>query len=109
MLAGRIDIENMLLGEEMDLKCTVLRPGMVYGKSGGGVATSMLFQPGAVEDGGIIKICGNPNRRLSWVHIDVLAEAYVSVIHRTNITSGRAYDLLRILVQHMRKLSWHSG
>eukprot|EP00956_Cyclotella_meneghiniana_P027936 scaffold64050_cov37-Cyclotella_meneghiniana.AAC.1 len=92
MLGGRIEIEDVLLNPSMDVKCTVLRPGFVYGKSGGGVATSMLFMQQQQSEG-IIPIGGNPQRRWSWVHIDDLAEAYVSVIHRTKMTAGRAYDL----------------
>jgi len=53
----------------------VIRPGWVYGLSGG--TYNRLFFNQIDVSNGSVTIRGRPNKRFSWVHINDLAESYV--------------------------------
>ncbi len=88
LVVRRPAIEQRVLGANG----SVIRPGIVYGKSGG--LTGMWFS-GAVP-GRAVEIIGDGTNRWAMVHVDDLADAYVRLIeHRVrgqlfHVTDGLA-------------------
>lgn len=64
--------------EEMVLEGNgiVIRPGVVYGKSGG--MTGMWFQ--GASNGGVVQIVGEGQNHWAMVHVDDLAQGYLQAI-----------------------------
>lgn len=88
MAAWRIELEKQVIASE-DVDGTVIRPGFVYGRTGGFVG-GMVFD--SAKEGKLV-IDGKPDKRWSWVHCDDLADAYVRVLTRRAAAKGRIYDI----------------
>ena len=71
-LALRPEHERLVLGSPA-VRGIVLRPGCVYGKSGG--LTGMWFAPAAKDEE--VRLIAGGHNRWATVHVDDLAEAYV--------------------------------
>jgi nucleoside-diphosphate-sugar epimerase len=71
LVAWRPSHEQSVLKAE-GVRGIVIRPGMVYGRSGGFLAS--LFVPGR---NGAVRIVGSGENRWSFVHVDDLADLYV--------------------------------
>ncbi|EFC41187.1 predicted protein [Naegleria gruberi] len=89
----RRDVEYELLnGEFTHLDTVVIRPGFVYGKSGGEIFKD-FFNPKITSDGKLT-IIGSPKKRWSWVHVDDLGEAYTKVLTvGRNLVSGQLFNI----------------
>ncbi|EFC45259.1 predicted protein [Naegleria gruberi] len=92
-LDKRREVEFKLLNEQYKhLDNVVIRPGFVYGKSGGGIFED-YFKPKITSDNKLIVI-GSPHKKWSWVHVDDLSEAYVKVLTvGRNLISGQVFNV----------------
>ncbi|KAH3758061.1 NAD dependent epimerase/dehydratase superfamily protein [Pelomyxa schiedti] len=80
-------LENIVLSHPGVTGC-VVRPGFIYGGSGGIVGENLYFKrPDALE------IQGNRLRKWTWVHIDDLAEAYVLIDSHRAIAQGQTFGV----------------
>ncbi|EFC39071.1 hypothetical protein NAEGRDRAFT_82767 [Naegleria gruberi] len=83
---------ELVNGEFNYLDTCVIRPGFVYGKSGGGIFTD-YFNPKITQDGKL-SIAGSPKKRWSWVHVDDLGEAYSKVVQvGRKLVSGQLFNI----------------
>jgi len=71
----RSELEESILSTPA-LNTIIIRPGFVYGGSGGYFATNWF------EAKTKLVIIGSPTKRYSWVHVDDLGEAYARVVQR---------------------------
>jgi nucleoside-diphosphate-sugar epimerase len=62
----------------------VIRPGMLYGKSGSFISTFVLDAALAADKGQTFEAVGNQDSRLTTVHADDLAHLYVRVAERVS-------------------------
>jgi len=85
----RVDVEREIIAADQ----VVLRPGGVYGGSGGGIAMMFFKSPYADPTADIV-IRGKPDKMLSMVHIQDLAAAYVAVVAASRSTvAGQIFDI----------------
>ncbi|WP_437498972.1 NAD-dependent epimerase/dehydratase family protein [Sorangium sp. So ce1099] len=76
-IVERVEIERMLLdASQRRLRTVVVRPGMVYGSSGG--LTARWFQTAAAE--GAAVMVGDGENRLGMIHNHDLADMYVRIV-----------------------------
>lgn len=75
--AARVVIERELLGID-DLSVSIIRPGMIYGGTGGTVGE--LFRLGCDE--GMVPYVGDGENRWSMAHIDDVASLYALAVER---------------------------
>src|ERR1051325_973272 len=68
-------VHEELVRNAPGVRGVVIRPGMVFGRGGGFLAS--LFRPGP---GGAVKYVGSGENRWSIVHVDDLAELYVRAL-----------------------------
>lgn len=66
---------------------TVVRPALVYGGDGRGSQTGRWFAAAQTEPA---TLAGDPARRCSWVHVDDLAAAYVTIVARAGLPAVSA-------------------
>ena len=71
-VAWRPEVEEMVL----DAQGIVIRPGVVYGKSGG--MTGRWFK--GASNGGVVQIVGEGHNHWAMVHVDDLAQGYLQAI-----------------------------
>jgi nucleoside-diphosphate-sugar epimerase len=89
-LLQRQQFEEKVLANK-DVHGCVIRPGWVYGGDGGPYL-GMFFglDPAAPS----LKIVGRRDRRWSWVHVDDLAEAYVSAVKKgAKVVGGELFNV----------------
>jgi len=70
------------------VRTVFVRPGFVYGRSGGPVANKYF----GIDKEGSLSLYGSPTKRWSWVHVDDLGDAYV-LIAKTSGLSGELFNL----------------
>jgi nucleoside-diphosphate-sugar epimerase len=81
------EIEQIVLNTD-SLNGLVIRPGVVYGKSGG--MTGMWFK--GATNGYVVQIVGDGNNHWAMVHVDDLAHAYL-LAARSKL-SGEAFNVV---------------
>jgi len=69
---------------------TVIRPGWVFGGTGGGVADSFFFR----NPSKLVLYGRSKDRRFSWIHIDDLAEAYVAAVIKPFASRGQIFNIV---------------
>jgi len=89
IVSGRPEFEQMVVNHP-SLNGIVIRPAMVYGRSGS-IFSFRVY--GAIERGPKVKIVGNPSTRWAVVHVDDLASAYVAAAERASIVKGEIFDI----------------
>lgn len=86
--APRVDFENKLLAAGV----TVLRPGWVYGLSGG--QSNGVFFKQIDEAKGTVTLKGKGDKQYSWVHVTDLAEGYLLAVNQDRSkVDGLAFNL----------------
>jgi nucleoside-diphosphate-sugar epimerase len=67
----------------------VIRPGGVYGKSGG--LTALWFE-GAIKG----ELCGIGSKDVRWslVHVDDLADSFVRAVERAELVGGQIFNII---------------
>lgn len=86
-IAWWLEIEQIVLNSEA-LKGLVIRPGVMYGKSGG--MTGMWFK--GATNGNVVQIVGAGNNHWAMVHVDDLAHAYL-LAARSSL-GGEAFNVV---------------
>lgn len=77
MVAWRPAVEDLVLeAKERGVKGVVLRPGTVFGRSGGRVAS--MFRDARTL--GLVRVAGNGENHWSTIHVDDLADLYVRAV-----------------------------
>lgn len=77
MVAWRLGVEESVLGgADRDVRAVVVRPGIVYGRGGGMLATMV----GQAEREGRIRVVGDGRQLWPVVHVDDLADLYVLLL-----------------------------
>jgi len=71
----RIEFINEIL-RNIEIDCAVVRPGFVYGGTGGTHIASWY----AANEKGVIDYYGDPNKSWPWVHVTDLAQAFVVLV-----------------------------
>ena len=89
----RKDFEHYVLEfgkrEESWIRPVVVRPGFVYGRSGGPINTQFFSVPKDQN----LKLLGSPNKRWSWVHVDDLGEGYVQIAKAGSVVDNQLFNL----------------
>ena len=92
LVAHRPGLEQEVLGyKDRGIRTVVIRPGIVYGRGGGGLPT-MLVQ--SARQSGAARYVGDGDNRWSLVNVDDLAQLYVLALEKAapgslyNATSG---------------------
>jgi len=96
-VAWRPSVEQMVLNAGW-IKGVVLRPGVVYGKSGG--LTSLWFD--GASDNNVLQVVGDGYNHWAMVHVDDLAQGYLLAAQRG--VGGEVFNLVdssRDTVMHM--------
>jgi len=76
------------------LRSVVVRPGFVYGKHGGPIA-SMFF--GIDPNSELVFLTELVGKRWSWVHVDDLGEAYVKISKAGgNVVNGELFNIAEL-------------
>jgi len=88
----RAHLEQHLLKSNNDtLDSVIIRPGWVYGASGGYVADLWFNQIDKKE----IEFFGSTEKSWGWVHVNDLADAYVRAVEASAaIVSGEIFDVV---------------
>jgi len=85
----RANFEKQTISSK-DVRGVVIRPGFVYGGSGGFFA-NMNFSINETAD---LNLFGRRDKRWSWVHIEDLADAYVRVAKVGHVVDGEIFDVV---------------
>jgi len=89
-MAGRINHERDTIAMTGLAEGVVVRPGFVYGASGG----QFLLPFFATNSRGELEIVGNPNKMYSWVHVGDVAAAFVLVAEAPRwLVAGEIFNL----------------
>jgi len=88
-LTTRTTIENTITSHP-NVRGVVLRPGWVYGGSGGFYGNDLFEVP---QDGELV-LTGSESKKWSWVHVEDLADAYVKVVNAGSIVDGEVFDIV---------------
>lgn len=72
----RLEQEHRLLG--LEVRATVVRPGIVYGYGGGSIPTVLVNGPRT--DDGALTLIGSGEQHWSTIHVDDLADLYVRLL-----------------------------
>jgi len=83
----RAEIEEKVISTTA-LNTIVIRPGFVYGGSGGYFAVNWFGPKTKIE------LAGSPTKRWSWIHIDDLSEAYVQVVNRAAQLNKEIFNIV---------------
>ncbi|KAG7444423.1 NAD(P)-binding protein [Guyanagaster necrorhizus] len=78
--------------KEPTLNGIVIRPSMLYGRSGSIFATLFGEAEKAKKEGRKLTFAGRPGGRFALVHADDLADLYVRVAEKAAICGGKAFD-----------------
>jgi len=73
---------NFGKNEQAWIRTVFVRPGFVYGRSGGPIA-NIFFGISKESD---LVLYGSPNKRWSWVHVDDLGDGYVLIVENSKST-----------------------
>jgi len=86
----RIELEQTVITQP-DVEGVVLRPGWVYGGSGGYVAD--IWYKGSQN--GEVEYFGNVDKSWGWVHVTDLADAYLRAVEANGrIVGGEIFDVV---------------
>jgi len=88
LLEKRTKYEKAALSSK-DVRGVVIRPGFVYGGSGG-FFTEKAFAPKENED---LVLIGRKDKRWSWVHVEDLADSYVRIAKVGHTVDGEIFDI----------------
>jgi len=88
------EMKQRKLFEDRVLNCTklrtvVVRPGFVYGGTGG-VVYEMFYNVRVDAD---LELYGSGDKRWSWVHVDDLGEAYLKIAQAGSIVDHQVFNL----------------
>jgi UDP-glucose 4-epimerase len=88
------DMKERKLFEDRVLNCTklrtvVVRPGFVYGGSGG-VVNDWFFNVQVDAD---LELFGSGEKRWSWVHVDDLGEGYLRIAQAGSVVDHQVFNL----------------
>ena len=101
MVAWRPAIEELVLdAKDRGVKSVVLRPGTVFGRNSGRVAT--MFQD--ARGLGLVRVIGSGENHWSTIHVDDLADLYVRAI--TNPAPGELFIACGGMPQPVGKIAW---
>ncbi|KAJ2003269.1 hypothetical protein H4R26_003165 [Coemansia thaxteri] len=96
----------LALGQASNIRSVVVRPSLVYGRAGGFFAS--VF---AGLTAGSIRLPGSLENSLTTIHVDDLAELYVSVVERAPLLNGlaltaanRSSESVRDIISAVRRL-----
>lgn len=78
--------------KESTLNGIVIRPSMLYGRSGSILATLFGEAEKAKKEGRKLTFAGKQGGRLALIHADDLADLYVKVAEKAAICGGKAFD-----------------
>jgi len=87
-LRARIDFEQLVVNHK-DVRGVVVRPGYTYGGDGG-VMENLYFNIGENDD---LVLYGRLDKRVNWVHIEDLADAYVRIAKAGRRVDGEIFDI----------------
>jgi len=86
---GKLE-EELIKSHNNSIDTVVIRPGWVYGGSGGFLADLWFNQVDKKE----IEFYGNTEKSWGWVHVQDLADAYVHVVEASSsIVDGEIFDV----------------
>jgi nucleoside-diphosphate-sugar epimerase len=88
LVAWRPALEQLVI-QSKEFDGVVIRPGMVYGKSGS--IFGMLFD---AAQKGQITLYNDDNTRMATVHAEDLAEAYVAAAEKIYATKGQVFNVV---------------
>jgi len=88
LVQSRIEMEKKVTSSK-DVRGVVVRPSMVYGCSGG-VHAKQAFGIKENED---LVLYGRLDKRLNWVHVEDLADAYVRIAKVGHVVDGEIFDI----------------
>jgi len=85
----RTELEHHII-KTTDVDGVVVRPGFVYGGSGG-MISDIWFSGGEKDD---IEFHGSTEKSWGWIHVSDLAEAYVRVVEASHsLVAGEIFDV----------------
>jgi len=87
-LRPRQVLQEQILAEKQ-IRTAIIRPGFVYGGSGGHWADEGF---GIKEDADLV-LYGRKDKRISSVHVEDVAEAYVKLAKAGSIIDGEVFDI----------------
>jgi len=87
-MQSRIEMEKKVTSSK-DVRGVVVRPSMVYGCSGG-IHAKQGFGIKENED---LVLYGRLDKRLNWVHVEDLADAYVRIAKVGHVVDGEIFDI----------------
>jgi len=87
-LKARIEFEQLVV-KNKDLRGVVVRPGYCYGGDGG-VMENLYFNIGENDD---LKLYGRSDKRVNWVHVEDLADAFVRIAKVGKIVDGEIFEI----------------
>jgi len=87
-LAKRIASEKSVISSK-DVRGVVLRPGFVYGTSGGFFGPQLF----GIKENDELVIIGRKEKRWSWVHVEDVADAFVRVAKVGHAVDGEVFDI----------------
>ncbi len=93
-LAFRMTQEQEVLAMSA-IRKVVVRPGFMYGGDARSSMSGLWFQASveAKKAGAPLRYFGSPDKHWSWVHIDDLATAYVTILDRLSSLDGEIFCL----------------
>ncbi|GES86998.1 NAD-P-binding protein [Rhizophagus clarus] len=88
LVVWRPSIEQIII-ESKVINGIVIRPGIVYGKSGS--STALWFE-GATKG----ELCGIGSKDVRWslVHVDDLADSFVRAVERADLIGGQIFNIV---------------
>jgi len=110
---ARRNFEDKVLSHNKDIRTVVVRPGFVYGGTGGPVF-DLFFNIKPDQD---LILVGSKDKKWSWVHVDDLGDAYVRIAKAGSIIDNQlfniaaldnpTYEELRLACAHVS--GWHGN
>jgi nucleoside-diphosphate-sugar epimerase len=86
-IAWRPEVEQVVLNTS-GVRGLVIRPGVVYGKSGG--MTGMWFH--GASNGGVVQVVGDGRNHWAMVHVDDLADGFL--LAAQSVFAGEVFNLV---------------
>jgi len=87
-MQSRIEIEKKIINSK-DVRGVVVRPSMVYGLTGGRHAATAF----SIKENEDLILYGRLDKRLNWVHVEDLADAYVRIAKVGHVVDGEIFDI----------------